>query len=63
MKFQLSRQAEDALDELWDYYFEQGGTRLADRILADVRDAIDRLIENPELDHFRPDLTNKPLRL
>jgi plasmid stabilization system protein ParE len=62
MSFQLSRQAERALEELWDYYFERGGTRLADRILAEIRDAIDRLIEIPTLGHFRPDLTDKPLR-
>jgi len=35
---------------------------LADRILADIRDAIDRLIERPGLGHFRPDLTDRPLR-
>jgi plasmid stabilization system protein ParE len=35
---------------------------LADRILASIRDAIDRLIEHPGLGHFRPDLTERPLR-
>jgi len=62
MNFQLSRQAEHALEKLWDYYYEQGGTRLADRILADIRDAIDRIIDNPQLGHLRPDLTDKPFR-
>jgi plasmid stabilization system protein ParE len=41
MKFYLSRQAETALEQLWDHYFEQGGTRLADRVLAEIHDAID----------------------
>jgi plasmid stabilization system protein ParE len=62
MKFQLSPQAQEALDQLWDYYFSQGGTRLANRILAEIYDAIQRLIESPGLGHFRPDLTDKPLR-
>ena len=62
MKFVLSRQAERAFEQLWDYYFQRGGTRLADRILAEIRDAIDRLIEFPGLGHFRPDLTDKPFR-
>jgi plasmid stabilization system protein ParE len=62
MNFLLSSQAETALERLWDYYFEQGGTRLADRILAEIHDAICRLIEHPTLGHFRPDLTDKPFR-
>lgn len=62
MKFILSRQAQHALDRLWDYYFQQGGTRLADRILAEIHTAIMRLIEQPGIGHFRPDLTNRPLR-
>jgi plasmid stabilization system protein ParE len=62
MKFLLSRQAEITLDTLWDYYFERGGTRLADRILAEIFDAIARLIDHPGLGHLRLDLTDKPLR-
>ena len=62
MKFLLSRQAARALEELWDYYFQQSGSRLADRILGEIHDAIDRLIELPQLGHYRPDLTDKPLR-
>jgi plasmid stabilization system protein ParE len=60
MTFLLSRQAESALEQLWDFYFEQGGTRLADRVLAEIRDSIDRLIAQPTLGHFR--LTDRPLR-
>ena len=62
MKFLLSRQAQAALDRLWDYYFDRGGPRLADRILGQIHDAIHRMIEKPALGHFRPDLTDKPLR-
>jgi len=62
MTFLLSRQAEESFDRLWDYYFERGGARLADRILGQMHDAIHRLIEQPTLGHFRPDLTDKPLR-
>jgi plasmid stabilization system protein ParE len=62
MKFLLSVQAQRALEDLWDYYFDRGGSRLANRILADIHDAIHRLIERPGLGHFRPDLTEKPFR-
>ena len=62
MNFLLSRQAEASLNELWDYYLRAGGTRLADRILAEMYDAIQRLVEQPTLGHFRPDLTDKPFR-
>ena len=62
MTFLLSGQAERAFQDLWDYYFERGGTRLADRILAEIHDAIHRLIEHPGLGHSRPDLTDKPFR-
>jgi len=62
MKFLLSRQAERALQQQWDYYFDRNGTRLADRILAEIFDEIGRLIELPELGHFRPDLTDRPFR-
>lgn len=47
---------------MWDYYARAGGTRLADRVLAEVYDSIQRLIEFPTLGHHRPDLTGKPLR-
>jgi plasmid stabilization system protein ParE len=62
MKFLLSRQAERALDDLWEYYVQRGGSRLADRILGEIHDAIGRLIEHPALGHHRPDLTDKPFR-
>jgi len=62
VSFTLSSQAQHALNDLWDYYFNRGGTRLADRILAEIRDAIGRLIEQPHLGHSRADLTDRPLR-
>ncbi len=62
MKFLLSAQASSALEDLNDYYLQAGGARLANRILAEIHDAIARLIDHPGLGHFRPDLTDKPLR-
>jgi len=62
MKFILSDQASEALEALWDYYYARGGTTLADRILAEIREAIDKIVEQPALGHFRRDLTDKPLR-
>ncbi|HEY1683734.1 MAG TPA: type II toxin-antitoxin system RelE/ParE family toxin [Tepidisphaeraceae bacterium] len=62
MRFLLSQQAQTALNQLWDYYYQRGGTSLADRILGEIYTAIKRLIEHPGLGHYRPDLTDKPLR-
>jgi plasmid stabilization system protein ParE len=62
MTFILSQQAQTALQQLWDYYFRSSGARLADRILAQMHDAIHQLIQHPGLGHFRPDLTDRPLR-
>jgi plasmid stabilization system protein ParE len=62
MKFQLSDQAAEALEALWEYYVARGGTKLADRVLAEIHDSIEKLIERPGLGHHRPDLTDKPLR-
>ena len=62
MSFRLSRQATAAFERLWEYYRDRGGNRLADRILAEMHDAIVRLTDQPTLGHFRPDLTEKPLR-
>lgn len=59
MSYVLSRQAQHALNSIWDYYFAQGGTRLADRILSEIQTAILRLVESPGLGHMRPDLTDK----
>jgi plasmid stabilization system protein ParE len=61
-RFVLTFEARAAINEIWDYYLREGGTQLADRILADVYDAIVRLAEHPTLGHLRPDLTQYPLR-
>src|SRR2546429_6828964 len=62
MRLALWQKAEGPLAQTWDFYFERRGTRLADRILAEIHDAIHFLIERPGLGHFRPDLTDKPFR-
>jgi len=62
MNAELSDQAAMFLDRLYDYYFAEGGTRLADRMLAEIFDEIQKVIDRPSLGKFREDLTDKPLR-
>lgn len=62
MTFQLSPQAEESLESIWDYYAELGGERLANRILGDIHDGIHRILTLPTIGHFREDLTDKSFR-
>lgn len=62
MDFELSQQAVDAFGENWNFYARSGGEKLANRILGDIHDAIQKLCELPNLGHSRPDLTDKPFK-
>jgi plasmid stabilization system protein ParE len=57
----ITEPASDDLNQIWDYLAETD-VRLADRILAAMEDAIRKLVKHPGLGHYRPDLTDKPLR-
>ena len=49
------------LDEIWEFI---AGDNLdaADRVIADILAALDKLVPFPNQGHKRPDLTSRPLR-
>lgn len=59
--FELTREAERDLNEIWLYIAERD-LDAADRVQEDIYDAITRLREAPGAGHTRRDLTTKPLR-
>jgi antitoxin ParD1/3/4/toxin ParE1/3/4 len=56
----LSREADEDLDELWEYIAEDN-VDAADRLLGKLFDAFDALARNPGLGHRREDLTEHPV--
>jgi antitoxin ParD1/3/4/toxin ParE1/3/4 len=57
----LSPEARDDLQEIRDY-IARDSTEAARRVLAELRTAMRRLAEMPELGHVREDLADEPLR-
>ena len=49
------------LDEIWEY-IAQDNLNAADRVLEDIRVAIQSLVDAPHQGHRRPDLTSRPVR-
>jgi plasmid stabilization system protein ParE len=49
------------LDEIWDF-IGADNPEAADRLIAEIVDAIDALVPFPRVGHKRPDLTERPLR-
>jgi plasmid stabilization system protein ParE len=49
------------LDEIWDFIAAENPAA-ADRVIAQIIDAIDALVPFPYVGHRRPDLTGRPLR-
>lgn len=49
------------LDEIWDF-IGADNPEAADRLIAEIVDAIDALVSFPRVGHKRPDLTSRPLR-
>jgi plasmid stabilization system protein ParE len=49
------------LDEVWDYIAADSPSA-ADRLIAEIVEALDNLVPFPELGHRRLDLTSRPLR-
>ncbi len=60
-RYVLSPEAHDDLRELRDYIAQDNPTA-ARRLLSDLRDAMRRLAEMPELGHVREDLAEEALR-
>lgn len=49
------------LDEIWEFISDDN-LDAADRVIADILDAIDALVPFPHQGYCRPDLTSRPLR-
>ena len=47
--------------EIWEY-IALDSLDAADRVEQEIQQAVSRLARNPELDHWRRDLTSKPVR-
>jgi plasmid stabilization system protein ParE len=57
----LGRDAEQDLDDLWEY-IAQDSLDAADRLIAQFFDAFELLSRNPGIGHMREDLTKFPVR-
>ena len=57
----LSPQARRDLLEIWEYIAQDDLDR-ADRVEQNIYEAISKLVANPQLGHYRRDLTSKPVR-
>lgn len=60
--FILTTHAQEDARTLWSYLSEEAGQSTADRVLSEIWDAMDRLVQYPKLGHTRTDLTELPLR-
>lgn len=49
------------LDQIWEYIAERN-LDAADRVIADIFDALRVLVASPHIGPRRPDLTSRPLR-
>ena len=53
----VAPEAEDDLQQIWRYLFDEAGIRVADRIQGELVDAFESLSQFPGQGHRRPDLT------
>ena len=61
-QFKLSPEAKADLTEIRDYLVDQGGQRLARYVLNEMGEAFRLLASNPEIGHYREDLTPLPVK-
>lgn len=59
--YKFHPEAEIDINDIWEYVADHNA-RGADRLIGDIRKALDRLVSFPRLGHSRPDLTSLPLR-
>jgi plasmid stabilization system protein ParE len=59
--YEFHPEAETDLDEIWEY-IAADNIDAADRVSAEIRQALDNLVRFPHTGHRRTDLTNWPLR-
>lgn len=49
------------LNDIWEF-IAQDSVDAADRVLDEIKSAIDMLVSNPRAGHLRPDLSSRTLR-
>lgn len=59
--YEFHPEAEIDLDEIWEYIAAEN-ISAADRVISDIRQALDNLAPFPHSGHRRTDLTGRPLR-
>src|SRR5271166_5709540 len=59
--YALHPEARGDLDEIWEFIRAEN-LAAADKVIAEILDAIDALVPFPGRGHRRPDLTSRPLR-
>jgi len=60
--FHVTRRARQDLIGIWTYIATRSGTAAADRVLAEIYDAIQMLAAQPRMGHIRPDVRNPRYR-
>ena len=61
-RYQLTRAADEDVDEIWNYVAEASGPKAADRLEVALHHAMKRLARAPGIGHLRSDLAAEPLR-
>jgi toxin ParE1/3/4 len=61
-KFAVTRRARRDLANIWDYLRDHSSEATADRVLAEIYDAILLIADQPGMGHTRPDVTNHRYR-
>lgn len=61
-RYAFTPDAEDDLDEIWEYIAEDD-LDSADRVIADIHEAVEALADIPGMGHRRDDLADETLRV
>ncbi len=59
--YELHPEARTDLDEIWDY-IAADSIAAAARVIEEILQRLKKLVPFPHQGHYRPDLTNRPLR-
>lgn len=54
--YRLSSAATADLSDIWDYVADAGSADIADKVIGDIRSALERIGESPGIGHFREDV-------
>ena len=61
-RYRLSRDARTDLLQAWNYLAENVSFSVADKVLADIYAAMDKVAATPGLGHLRDDITTLPVK-